>query len=577
MSQLQSVTVRRFKAVEMATFDLSSVNVLVGANNSGKSSILQAMHFAVGLLQSIKLDGKLAQQGTLSVSLSPTQLLYSPCEDLYSLGNGGRLQEAESQAVEVQFVLDTGSSCAVKFRKGRNRNIIVGIDSCEAAGQLASLEHPFTIFSPGLAGIAKTEQYESDGVVLRTIARGDANLVLRNILWRLWKTQGETDDKWVAFTEDFSEVFPGITFDVSFNERTDEFIKVGAIQGGLRFPLELAGTGVLQGVQILSYIHCFSPSAIVLDEPDSHLHPNNQRLLCSLLSTVAIDRGTQVLLATHSRHVVDALSGQVRFLWARNATVEAASEEHDLAILLDIGALDVKELVGQTHVTCIVLTEDSLKRPLESLVEGSGFDMRATVILPYHGCTSVHNLRALLGVVRATNGTAKVIVHRDRDYLTDAEAAEWETAMRGLQVEPFLTVGVDIESHHLNAQHLSALNPGTSVEQVNALINQATSETRTESIRKYVNGRVDLEKKRGTFGSLDVGRLAAEAPGFYDSSPDRFRHSKTVMKKVRDLYRVQNGKNMVSVGVSEALGAPELVAARQRIRPRAKQGSGGNG
>lgn len=38
----------------------------------------------------------------------------------------------------------------------------------------------------------------------------------------------------------------------------------------------------------------FSPKLILLAEPDSHLHPNNQRLLCSLLNTVAIERDVQV-------------------------------------------------------------------------------------------------------------------------------------------------------------------------------------------------------------------------------------------------------------------------------------------
>jgi len=35
--------------------DLKGVNVLVGGNNSGKSSIIQGLHFGVGLLQTIAL------------------------------------------------------------------------------------------------------------------------------------------------------------------------------------------------------------------------------------------------------------------------------------------------------------------------------------------------------------------------------------------------------------------------------------------------------------------------------------------------------------------------------------------
>jgi hypothetical protein len=44
------------------------------------------------------------------------------------------------------------------------------------------LSRPFTVYAPGLAGIAKDERYMSPGVVRRIVARGDANLVLRNVL-----------------------------------------------------------------------------------------------------------------------------------------------------------------------------------------------------------------------------------------------------------------------------------------------------------------------------------------------------------------------------------------------------------
>lgn len=57
MQQLRAAQIERFKAVEEAPFDLDSLNVLVGANNSGKSSIIQGLHFGIGLLQTIMLQG----------------------------------------------------------------------------------------------------------------------------------------------------------------------------------------------------------------------------------------------------------------------------------------------------------------------------------------------------------------------------------------------------------------------------------------------------------------------------------------------------------------------------------------
>lgn len=104
----------------------------------------------------------------------------------------------------MSFVLGDGGKIDLTIRKGRNGNIHVNVDNVPAARTLASLENPFTIYSPGLAGIAKSEEFTSNGVLLRTIARGDANLVFRNILLRLSQTEHTTD--WLAFLDDLRKI-----------------------------------------------------------------------------------------------------------------------------------------------------------------------------------------------------------------------------------------------------------------------------------------------------------------------------------------------------------------------------------
>ncbi|HYI09275.1 MAG TPA: AAA family ATPase [Thermoanaerobaculia bacterium] len=215
MSQLQSVQIERFKAIVDAPIDLAELNVLVGANNAGKSSVIQGLHFGVGLLQTILLSDNWTSGNSISTSLNPTQLIYSPSESVNALAMGGKLLESIESAIKISFVLGSGDQCSVSVRKGRNRNILIAVENARAAKRLASLEEPFTVFSPGLAGISKAEQFVSDGVLLRTIARGDANLVLRNILLRLWDKP-----EWEPFLADLHEIFPGLQFNVAFDNRT---------------------------------------------------------------------------------------------------------------------------------------------------------------------------------------------------------------------------------------------------------------------------------------------------------------------------------------------------------------------
>ncbi len=504
INRLQSVRIQRFKRITDAPIDLKEINVLVGGNNSGKSSIIQGLHFGITLLQTIALAGKANSTGPLSTSLNPNELIYAPSEEVYALGPGGKLFENANEAISLEFNLTSGRSCCVTVRKGRNRNILVGVNDSETGAQLSNLEKPYSIFSPGLAGIAKRESYVSDGVLLRTIARGDANLVLRNILLRLWNGAA-----WSPFLSDLHDIFPNLELEVSFREQTDEIIDAKIGPTGNLVPLEIAGTGVLQAMQILSYIHRFEPSIVVLDEPDSHLHPNNQRLLCALLRKVAEERGVQVLLTTHSRHVVDALAPSCGFLWVRNGGASVAGVDDEIGILLDIGALDVKERASQANTAALVLTEDEITKPLESILESSGFDLSRTAVLPYYGITGSKQLRPLLKLIRSANTKAKVIVHRDRDFLTEQEVESWKTEIRSLGAEPFVTKGRDVESYFIDEAYLVESNDGLSIQQFTELIESLT--IRERLVAEYVNGRIDIERSKGNTGSINHGKLAVEA------------------------------------------------------------------
>jgi energy-coupling factor transporter ATP-binding protein EcfA2 len=566
VSGLQSVRLQRFKRIADAAFDLRAVNVLVGGNNAGKSSMIQGLHFGIGLLQSIALADKSLNASTadsLSTSLNPNQLIYSPSEEVYALGPGGRLTEALDQAVSLDLTLDTGEQCAVSIRKGRNRNILVSVRNPRVADRLASLDSPFSIFSPGLAGIAKRENFVSDGVLYRALARGDANLVLRNILLRLW-------DKphWAAFMSDLHDVFPTVELTVRFEEKTDEFIEILIKVGSVTVPLEIAGTGILQTIQILSYIHRFGPSIIVLDEPDSHLHPNNQRLLCALLRRVSEERGTQILLTTHSRHVIDALAASSAFFWVRNGTIDLSGPDDEIGILLDLGALDVKERAAQPNTDVIVLTEDEITQPLQLVLTACGFDLARTAVLSYFGVTGLKQLRPLVRLIRATNSKAKILLHRDRDFMTDGEVEQWSTEVRSLHVEPFVTAGRDIESYFLSPDHLCSLNVSVKRSEFEGLISSVLAKQTDNLVEDYVNGRVDIERKNGKASSINHGALSVEAGKAVNANPLRFA-GKKILRAVRADYQVKYRASLATSSQSEFIRDPTLSAiAKKSAKPK---------
>lgn len=318
---------------------------------------------------------------------------------------------------------------------------------------------------------------------------------------------------------------------------------------------------MLQATQILSYIHRFTPSIIVLDEPDSHLHPNNQRLLCSLLRRVAEERGTQVLLTTHSRHVVDALSEWAHLLWIRNGAVEVATTDDEIGILMDIGALDVKERIQNPSTKVIVLTEDEITAPLAAVLQSSGFDLAKTSILPSFGLSAMKQLRPLVNMIQKTNHKAKVVVHRDRDFLFEDEVEAWKAAVRKLGVEPYITSGREIESIFLNATHLSQLNPELKLKDFEKLITKAGDNLNLATQADYVNGRIDYLRKKGE--QVNAGAISAEATKAIADNGEKF-YGKTVLRAVREQFQREHSKNLVVFSASAALKDESLSVIAQK-------------
>ncbi len=78
MSRIETASVRRFKGLHDLSLKLGDATLLIGANNAGKSSFLQAIHFAVAIAQSVKLvaEGVSWRKDLFETSVSPAQLLY---------------------------------------------------------------------------------------------------------------------------------------------------------------------------------------------------------------------------------------------------------------------------------------------------------------------------------------------------------------------------------------------------------------------------------------------------------------------------------------------------------------------
>lgn len=594
-AQIDSINIKRFKQLADFRLDLKDTTVLIGANNAGKSSALQALHFAVSVAQTAKLVGEGVNwaKGKFQVSFNPTQLLYSPVADVLSLAHGGQLQEPPESQIEIGVGCADGTACVVSVRRGRNRNIAVVVEGRTLGERLMDLTQPFTIYAPGLAGIAKEERYQSPGAVRRIVARGDANLVLRNVLLMLIDAESAEAKQraeslaqgtlrqeemqtwkgpWQRFQESMKKLFDGIDFEIKFDRDRDEHIEVFFTRPGKpRLPIDAAGTSILQASQILAYITLFRPSVLILDEPDSHLHPNNQRALCNLILELAAEHHFRPLISTHSRHVLDAMRERSTVYWVSNGSKVDFNSVTTASLLMEIGALDTVDYFAGGSIRCLFATEDSAAdsiKALHSLLSVNGFKLPETDIRAYAGCTKIDSAKVLRGFLADKAPQVHFVLHRDRDYMADEVAQAFEAGIKSIGAFPFLTAYSDAEGYFINAEHLAHLNAGLSVTRAQELIDEATEKAREKSLKTLTNLRFEVAQRERKGGKVpDVYEIAEAARKDYEADPVKWRRGKPVLNLLKQLIHQELGRTANIIEPSPYIAIPELQAISAAVWP----------
>jgi hypothetical protein len=139
---------------------------------------------------------------------------------------------------------------------------------------------------------------------------------------------------------------------------------------------------------------------------------------------------------------------------------------------MDLGALDIKE-VAEVQKPFYILTEDKKLDRIKDLLHSNGFNTDEYALQSYYGVTDPHRLQVIVEIIRNTQPASTVIVHRDRDFLSEPEVQTWEQAVRAMGAEPFITAMRDVEDYFLSPAYLSEKNPNfTELEAAN-LINQS--------------------------------------------------------------------------------------------------------
>jgi len=302
---LTKLRIRNFKQFDDVEIELGQNVVFIGANNSGKTSALQALalwyigHTKLGLR---RLENTLDGQNTVSeVALNRLDLTGITLPDARLLWRDLRTQNGQPNSIVISVdVLDNTivKSQELSFDFVNEESII-----CRLANNLDETWFDLTLQAvvlPSLGGLTETEEILQRNSIRRLLGQGQSAQVLRNLCYWLYT---ENLPLWDELVRQIQVQF-GIEL-ISPEELNGQIRMSYRTRKGIKLDLSSAGRGMLQVLLLLAYMYVNPGAVLLLDEPDAHLEIIRQREIYSLLTSVAREQGSQIIAATHSEIIME--------------------------------------------------------------------------------------------------------------------------------------------------------------------------------------------------------------------------------------------------------------------------------
>ncbi len=210
----------------------------------------------------------------------------------------------------------------------------------------------------------------------------------------------------------------------------------------------------------------------------------------------------------------------------------------------------LKKIKGKEK--CFVLTEDkNYEGLLTVLFASSDFNMEETTFLSYEGCSNISSVTLFTIFANEKLPHIKIVVHRDRDYLTDEEIEKQRNDFLKIKAHFFVTNGTDVESHFANSKHINFCHSTINEEQAKKIIQESIDEVKESSIDK-LRIKEFGQSHKNKFTHLDKALV-----DLYLNNKLRFSHGKTLYKlikrKIQETTKVNADLEKKSVHLSSPI------------------------
>lgn len=379
---LTHIRIRNFRRFEDVAFELGQAVVLIGPNNSGKTTALQALAlWDVGLRRwNEKYAGRKSPEERPGVTINRRDLSAIPIPDANLLWRDLRVRSIaargtgrqKTQNVRIDIIADGVTqgrawSCGLEFDYANDESFYcrpLRLNEDDPPRRMPVPPEAATTsvaFLPPMSGLADREFIKQVGEIGVLIGQGQTAQVLRNLCYQVYGELGALTQElvqlkearapygerqpefngspeWQELVRHIQRLFGVTLLPPRYIKERSELTMAYAEPGGTTLDLSSAGRGLHQTLLLLAYLYANPRTVLLLDEPDAHLEVLRQRQTYQLITAVAQQQGSQIIAASHSEVVLNEAAGRdtvIAFVGAPHRMDDRGS--HVLKALTAIG------------------------------------------------------------------------------------------------------------------------------------------------------------------------------------------------------------------------------------------------
>jgi energy-coupling factor transporter ATP-binding protein EcfA2 len=288
---ITSVEFRNFKALGHFSLRLQSMNILVGPNNSGKSTVVGAFRaLAAGIrkAQTKAPEPVEGPRGPTRGYVVPESALPISVENVHT--------DYVDEDTIVRFRLSNGNHLQLYFPRSGGCFMIPESDRGIRTAANFKSAFPITVgVIPVLGPVEHEEELVEPETVRRNLSTHRASRNFRNY----WYHFPSGFDRFVRFVE---QTWPGMSLEAPAPvSKYSGTLGMFCLENRMSRELFWSGFGFQIWCQLLTHLlRSADDSVLVIDEPETYLHPDLQRQFLAL----AREAGPDILMATHSTEIV---------------------------------------------------------------------------------------------------------------------------------------------------------------------------------------------------------------------------------------------------------------------------------